>query len=122
MKTKILLIGMMCALTAGSAGLINADSFSYLRTHRQGREAVAATWAASSTPGVTHFILQRTYEFPDEFTVWDNIYEANALSQPAFKYTDRNVFPGTISYRVVAMNGTSPVFISEISEVRIRQH
>jgi hypothetical protein len=40
----------------------------------------------------------------------------------SFKVTDTNVLPGTISYRIVAMNGFTPVDVSDISTERIVQH
>ena len=96
--------------------------FSYFRTHRQGRTGVTCTWGVGVGTGATAFILQKTYEYPDEYTVWENICNASANSRGTFSYTDNNCYPGVISYRVMAVNGTTPLFVSEISEVQIRQH
>lgn len=98
-----------------------AGHFSFFRTHRQGREGVAATWGVPSTQGVSGFVLQKTYEFPDEYATWENIYETGCNGARSYGFVDVNVFPGEVSYRVVAMNGTAVSFVSTISAVQIRQ-
>lgn len=140
MKTKHFLFASLVMLVLSAwavppTGLVNKidDSvrpvpesksgvFSFFRTHRQGRYGIASSWGAVTTTGITGFILQRTYEFPDEFTIWENIYEVNAANRSRYQYLDENVFPGIVSYRVLAVNNTNPVFVSEISAVQIRQH
>lgn len=95
--------------------------FSYFRTHRQGRDGVSCTWGVGSGSGANQFIVQRTYEYPDEYTIWENIYQCNGNARGTFSFCDENVYPGVISYRVVAVNGGTPLFVSEISAVQIRQ-
>jgi hypothetical protein len=95
--------------------------FSFFRTHRQGREGVAATWGVPSTQGVSGFILQKTYEFPDEYATWENVYEVNCNGSRSYGFLDVSVYPGEVSYRVLAMNGTVTSFVSGISAVLIRQ-
>jgi hypothetical protein len=98
-----------------------AGNFSFFRTHRQGRNGIAATWAVNSSQGLTGFVLQRTYEYPDEYANWENVYDVNCSGGNSYGYVDGDVFPGEISYRVLAMNGTSVAFVSAISAVQIRQ-
>ena len=96
-------------------------NFSFFRTHRQGRDGIAASWAVNSAQGITGFILQRTYEYPDEYATWENIYEVNASGSNSYGFLDVMVCPGEINYRVVAVNGTNTAFVSAISSVLIRQ-
>ena len=104
-----------------SAELNKPGNFSYFRTHRQGRNGIAATWSVNSPQGLTGFVLQRTYEYPDEYANWENVYDVNCSGGNSYGYLDGNVFPGEVSYRVLAMNGSVVAFASAISAVQIRQ-
>ena len=138
MKTKIFLfIGTLTILTASwvnpkparvnrvdfSEAVKSApvNGFSFFRTHREGRFGVMSSWGVSSQQGITCFVLQRTYEFPDDYTTWENLCEMGCNNSRSYDFLDTNVFPGVISYRVVAMNGSIPVFVSPISAEQIRQ-
>ena len=98
-----------------------AGQFSFFRTHRQGPHGVAATWGVSSSSGISCFVLQRTYEFPDEYATWENVFEVPCNGARSYGAMDVEVYPGEISYRVVAMNGTITSYVSPISSIRIRQ-
>src|SRR5687768_14742971 len=80
--------------------------FSFFRTHRQGREGIAATWGVPSSSGISAYILQKTYEYPDEYATWENVYEVQCNGARSYGTIDLNVFPGLVNYRVLAMNGT----------------
>ena len=139
MKTKtILLAVIVCVFTSSwsiPVGTIESKlvtgikaakakppaGFKFFRTHRQGRYGVASTWGMINAQGITGFILQRTYEWPDEFTFWENIYQTGA-GNGNFGFVDTDVFPGIINYRVLAVNGSAVVCMSDISSVQIRQH
>jgi hypothetical protein len=136
MKTKFLLMSALIMLMSTawikpgevarkkispSAELNKTGNFSYFRTHRQGRNGIAATWAVNSSQGLTGFVLQRTYEYPDEYANWENVYDVNCSGGNSYGYLDGNVFPGEVSYRVLAMNGSVVAFASAISAVQIRQ-
>lgn len=98
-----------------------AGNFSFFRTHRQGRSGIAASWGVSSNQGITGFVLQRTYEFPDEYATWENIFDVGCNNARSYGFVDDTVYPGVINYRVVAMNGSSVAFVSEICCVQVRQ-
>jgi len=98
------------------------QSFAFFRTHRQGR-GITATWGMISTSGITDFSIQRTYEDPNDiYSNWIEVCTMSCNNSRSFKVTDTNVLPGTISYRIVAMNGFTPVDVSDISTERIVQH
>ena len=96
--------------------------FAFLRTHRQGKD-ITATWGLSSNAGVVGFAVQRTYEDPtDPYAYWEDICYMDCNSSRSFKYTDQSVFPGFISYRVIAMTDDGNTITSEVSSVRIVSH
>lgn len=137
MKTKFLLVSALIMLMSAAwispgkdAGgkvpclkieVKKPGNFSFFRTHRQGKNGIAASWGVNSSQGLTGFVLQRTYEFPDEYANWENVYDVNCSGSNSYGFIDGNVFPGDISYRVLAMNGTVVAFVSAISAVQIRQ-
>jgi hypothetical protein len=134
MKTKFLFILTFAVLlnaawispaakprSKDKAEIAKAGNFSYFRLHRQGRSGVASTWAVNSSQGISGFVLQKTYEYPDEYATWENIYEVGCGNGNSYGYVDPEVFPGNISYRVIAMNGTVVAFSSGISAIQIRQ-
>ena len=94
-------------------------SFSFLRTHRQGK-GITATWAVNSIDGVVSFSVQKTYEDPnDPYSVWEEVEIVPCNLSRSFKFTDTNVFPGTSNYRVVAVFANGNTVSSEIATVRI---
>lgn len=98
------------------------NDFAFFRTHKQGKK-VAAIWALNSTDGVTGFVVQRTYEDPtDPYAFWEDLCSMGCSPSRSFKYTDENVFPGVISYRVVALMNDGNTITSEVSGVRIVSH
>lgn len=99
--------------------------FAYFRTHRQGRNGAAATWAMVNNSGISSFVVQRTYEDPtDPYSPWDDLCNmpCNGGGVRTFRYIDEELSPGFISYRVVALNGGTPLVVSEISTIQILQH
>ena len=99
-----------------------AGDFSFFRTHRQGK-GIAATWGLKSESGTIGFKLEKTYEDPtDEYAVWEEVAFVPCTGSRSYKNIDNNVYPGNISYRVVAQkaNGTAGEFA--ISMVRIVRH
>ena len=100
---------------------INPD-FSFFRTHRQG-QGIMATWGLTSNQGVTGFVVQKTYEDPnDPYSNWENIGAVPCGAGRSFKYHDLNVFPGFITYRVLAYLQGGGSFVSQISTEHIVQH
>jgi len=93
--------------------------FTFLRTPRQGK-GITATWGMASYAGVAGFVIQRTYEDPtDLYANWETFSVVPGNAGRSASFTDDEVSPGFINYRVVAKmtNGSSEV--SEISTVRI---
>jgi hypothetical protein len=141
MKTSIL-TGILAAMIVGSpdskAAGVSIDPSSHLiikapgsslpvfvrfNTHRFGRFGATASWSIDNLNGVTGFILQRTYEDPtDPYAVWDDINAIPCGSIRNFRVNDSNLSPGYISYRVVMLNGATPVGLSEVSTILIAQH
>jgi hypothetical protein len=54
--------------------------------------------------------------------MWTDICSVANTNLRAYKFTDRNILPGNISYRIIAMNGLTEVDVSDIATVRISQH
>jgi len=93
--------------------------FGTLRTHRQAK-GIAADWNLSNMNGVVGFAVQRTYEDPnDEFAYWEELSTMACDASRRFSYTDKEVFPGLISYRIAAIMEDGTTVFSEISSVRI---
>ena len=107
------------AITKPASG----ECFSFFRTHRQGK-GITSTWGLLNNNNVTEFVVQQTYEDPtDPYANWADLTPTVTCNNGrSFKFTDENVFPGFISYRVVAMNGLSVVDISEVSTEHIVKH
>lgn len=132
MKTSLLLLAVIsvAALTLPfrttkiqaaevSSAAKHAASFSFLRAHRQGK-GVTVTWKTKAIDKVLDFVIQRTYEDPGNANAyWENIATIPSSSVQSFTYTDREVFPGTIYYRIVALLIDGTTVQSEISSLQI---
>lgn len=90
----------------------NVKDFGFLRAHRQG-SAVALSWS-SAAQGVDHFRIERSYD--GEF--FDFVSNAPALSGTS-RFKDVEVFPGTIYYRVIAVDANGSETSSPIVAVRL---
>jgi len=135
MKTKALLIlflcpGILCAAHADNnkpgyqevifskTSLTNFD-ISFLRTHRQGK-GVEISWGVTSTEGVSGFIVQRSYQDPnDPYSIWENVSSVSCSGARSFKYNDEDVAPGFISYRVWIVLTNGATIPSAVSIVHI---
>ena len=97
--------------------------FTFFRTHRQAK-GITATWGVVPGNTISEFTVQRTYDDPtDPYAYWEDlgpsvIYNGNR----SYKYTEETVFPGYISYRIVAKNGIDIVSISEVLTEHIIKH
>ena len=97
------------------------DTFSFLRTHRQGKGAVV-TFGFSSTDA-SSFTVQRTNDDPtDPATLWFDIGTCVCNSSRSYKVSDSNPFPGLINYRVIALMNDGSTVCSDISTVKIMSH
>lgn len=137
MKTQILIFStaILLAGTQGdfsineSAGKmakvssVKNTQFAFFRTHRQGKTDITATWGLVSTDGVAGFTVQRTYQDPtDPYSFWEDLCNVDCNPSRSFKYTDLNVLPGLINYRIVARMTDGTSVTSEISGLRIVAH
>lgn len=78
-------------------------SFSFIRGHKQGKN-YTVTWGMTNNSGVDHFIIQYTYEDPnDPNSVWPTIGLMPCTNMPIFKFTDSPFLPGTLNYRIIAV-------------------
>lgn len=87
----------------------SSSGFSFFRIHRQGK-GVTANWGVSSGAGVMCFVVQKTYEDPtDPYAVWEDAGLVDCNGSRSYKYTDNNVFPGSVTYRISSLlsNGAS---------------
>ncbi len=99
-----------------------STSFAFFRTHRQGK-GITATWGVTSNAGVTGFTMVRTYEDPnDPASVWETVCTKPCNSSRSYKHTDENVYPGEVTYCVVAEMSDGTIVPSEISTVRVVAH
>ncbi|MBI3137799.1 MAG: hypothetical protein HYZ15_04365 [Sphingobacteriales bacterium] len=97
--------------------------FDFFRTHRQGKDGITSTWGFNAAQTITGFILERTYEDPaDPYAYWETVALVPASGLRSYKATDTNVFPGFVSYRVTAVQGTTTVEVSNVSTVHIVSH
>lgn len=97
-------------------------SFSYFRTHRQGKSAITATWGLTSTEGVTGFRVEMTYGEPsDPYAFWEALSMMANTGSRSYK-TTTEVFPGYITCRVVAIMSSGDEMVSELSTIRLVSH
>jgi hypothetical protein len=93
----------------------NANSFNYLRAHRQGKN-VAMTWSVNNLD-VTGFVVERSYD--GDF--YESIGNVGFNGSAGYKFTDNSVFPGRIYYRINAVHSDGTSEYSPIEAVRIVQ-
>ena len=115
MKTFILITVIFCcpqvfAENTQSKPIVSVSeslpptAFSFVRGHKQGKNQ-AVTWGMNDNSGISHFIVERTYEDPtDPNSVWwpVGMVPCTPLS-PIFKLIDSPVLPGTLNYRIIAV-------------------
>lgn len=135
MKTKIILLAVAAvvintawitptpAISTTNESTITAvaePGFSFFRVHRQGRNAVTATWGLSSSDGVSGFLVEKTYEDPsDPYAYWETVSTMPCTGARSYKCTDNGVFPGVITYRVTAHLNDGRAVISELASITI---
>lgn len=102
-----------------NAEQVQSPVFTSFSTHRQGKGA-ALSWAVESSAGVISFSIQRTYEdVTDPYAVWEDITSLPIDGSKFYRYTDENVSPGFISYRVSALLSDGTTAESVISTIHI---
>lgn len=137
MKTQLTVVALVAMIISVSWTRIDDNSlpkkqtvkaktanpnFAFFRTHRQGK-GVTSSWGLDQNAGVNGFVLQRTYEDPnDPYSEWSNICGMNCDNNRSFKHEDENVSPGMISYRVIGYMNNGDTFTSPISTERVVSH
>jgi hypothetical protein len=97
--------------------------FSFLRTHRQTKEGVTTVWGINTGNAINGFTIFKTYDDPtDPYANWNPVGYVPFTGLQNYKFTDYQVFPGFISYRVVASLANGTTESSVISTEHILQH
>jgi hypothetical protein len=133
MKTKlfiaaitVLIVNSAFTSVPGKVSVIkpsSAASLDFFRTHRQGKAGITATWGLASAAGVAGFSLERTYEDPaDPYANWEIVSMMPHTGARSYKFTDTNVFPGFITYRLISVMTNGEKMISGVSTIHIVQH
>ena len=98
---------------------VEGPVFTSFSTHRQGKGA-ALSWAIDDYAGVLNFSIHRTYEdVTDPYAVWEDVSSLPADGSKFYRYSDDNVFPGFVSYRITALLIDGTTAVSGISTVHI---
>jgi len=98
------------------------NSFSFFRTHRQGR-GITANWGMSPVTGISGFLLEKTYEDPnDPYANWEIVCSQPGNALRSYRFTDNHVLPGYITYRVTAYLQLGSSIISPYSTEHIVAH
>ncbi len=90
-----------------------SGSFSFFRVHRQG-PGISLSWASASS-NVVQFIIERSYD--GEF--FDVIGGMGCTGTNTHRFSDNDVFPGLIHYRVTAVKADETTESSTIETVRL---
>ena len=90
-----------------------SGSFSFFRAHRQG-PGISLSWAQGSSD-VVEFVIERSYD--GEF--FDVIGGMECFGTRTHKFSDNDVFPGIIYYRVTAVKVNGTTESSAIESVHI---
>jgi hypothetical protein len=93
------------------------NCFNSFRAHRQGKAGVSLVWTVSSSD-ITQFVVERSYD--GEF--FDNVNPVDFNGSSSYKYNDKEIYPGVIYYRVVAVKSDGTTECSPVETVRIVQH
>jgi hypothetical protein len=112
----VLLFGPMLTKMNASE-LISVSSsegnFQMFHGHRQGN-GVGLMWAISA-PTAVSFEVERSYD--GEF--FDSVAQMEAAASGRHRFTDNNIYPGYIHYRIKANHNDGSVEYSETVIVRI---
>jgi hypothetical protein len=92
------------------------NCFSFLRAHRAGKAAVGLSWSVSSND-IVQFVVERSYDSEYFESAGDVTFNNSA----SYKFTDNNVYPGYIWYRVTAVKADGTTECSPLEQIRIVQ-
>ncbi len=117
-------VSILAANNEGSANISKPQGtdFAFLRAHRQGK-GITLTWGLTTNTGTGCFMVQRTYEDAnDPYAVWEDVNYLACNASRSFKWTDENVFPGFITYRIAAYQYDGSIVTSPLTQVRIARN
>jgi hypothetical protein len=123
MKTLIAYVALTTLVLTSSFTIdaqqkLNAQStqgFGYFRVHRMGK-SVSLSWAVA-TPDAVQFVIERSYD-GDYF---EPVGSVDNNGGSAYKFNDNTIFPGTLYYRVRAVNADASSECTSVQTVRIVQ-
>ena len=101
--------------------ILNANpTFSFLRGNKT-PNGYHLQWRLAATGGVQRFIIESTYEDPgDQYSVWQIKGMVN-LTNGVNKFSDSNMLPGIINYRITALGKDNiPLAVSDIFTITIQ--
>ena len=98
-----------------STTVFSVNSFGNFNVHRQHNSA-ALSWIYSGN--VSSFIIQRSYDG----SYFNTIHQQSAGSGHWNKFLDSTVEPGTIYYKIIAVNNDGSMEDSPVATVRIVRH
>ncbi|MCU0382175.1 MAG: hypothetical protein MUE58_13390 [Chitinophagaceae bacterium] len=90
------------------------NAFGMFMAHRQGK-GVSLSWTVAMPSEVAYYGIQRSYD--GEF--FETIYDMPGNSSSRCRYSDKDVYPGVIHYRIVAFNNDGSIIESAVESVRI---
>lgn len=88
--------------------------FSYFRAHRQ-MNGAGLMWAVNQQ-GITEFKIERSY---DSGTNYEPVSTVAAHGSAQYRYTDREVLPGFVTYRITAVLADGSTSESQLQTIRI---
>ncbi len=101
------------------AEYVQSAVFTSFSTHRQGK-GIALSWGVEIGAGVVSFSIKKTYEdTTDPYAVWEDVSSLPGDGSKSYRFTDNNVFPGFVSYRISALLSDGTTVESGISTVHI---
>jgi len=92
------------------------NCFNYFRAHRQGKAGVGLAWAVSAAD-VNRFVIEKSYD--GEF--YEDATAVNFNGAAAYRFTDKEVFPGYIFYRIRAEKSDGTTEFSPVETIHIVQ-
>jgi hypothetical protein len=111
-----------CAATFYSKNSSNSI-FNFFRAHRSGKASITTTWGVSNSNGIVSFKVLKTYDDPNEsYAYWETVGVVANSNASSYKFTDPNVFPGYISYKIIAVLTDGTAIATHVDTVHIVSH
>jgi hypothetical protein len=97
--------------------------FSFFRTHRNGKASITSAWGVANGNGIVSFRIIKTYEDPaEQYAYWETVATIAYTGASSYKFTDPTVFPGYISYKIIAVLTDGSEMTTVASTVHIVSH